>query len=95
MPSGFQSKDGTIGLRMPASDVALALIAACGCPLATTSANVSGNAAPAIFDELEDEILRSVEVIVKGAVPSSGVASTVVDCTGNTPRVLRQGSVQI
>jgi len=95
VPSGFQSKDGTIGLRMPASDIALALIAACGCPLATTSANVSGNAAPAIFDELEDEILRSVEVIVKGAVPSTGVASTVVDCTGNTPRVLRQGSVQI
>lgn len=95
VPSGFQSEDGTIGLRMPASDIALALIAACGCPLATTSANVSGNAAPAAFDELEDAILSSVDVIVKGAVHSSGVASTVVDCTGRTPRVLRQGSVQI
>ncbi|MDO5116972.1 MAG: L-threonylcarbamoyladenylate synthase [Eggerthellaceae bacterium] len=95
VPDGFQSKDGTIGLRMPASDIALTLIEACGCPLATTSANVSGNTAPAVFEELEGAILRSVEAVVKGTVPSSGVASTVVDCTNTSPRVLRQGSVRV
>ena len=90
----FQAEDGTIGLRMPRSDVALRLIEACGCPLATTSANLSGAAAPSSFDELEGSILDSVEAAVEGIVPSSGIASTVIDCTGAAPRILRQGSVR-
>lgn len=95
VPRAFQSEEGTIGLRMPASDIALALITACGCPLATTSANLSGSAAPATYDELEEDITQSVGAVVKGTVPSSGIASTVVDCTGKAPRVLRQGDVMI
>ena len=95
VPRAFQSEEGTIGLRMPASDIALALITACGCPLATTSANLSGSTAPATYDELEEPITHSVGAVIKGAVPSSGIASTVVDCTGKTPRVLRQGDVMI
>ena len=95
VPSSFQSDDGSIGLRMPASDIALELIAACGCPLATTSANRSGLSAPAAFEGLEDAIVRSAAAVVEGTVSSSGVASTVVDCTGKGPCVLRQGDVHI
>lgn len=95
VPAAFQSEDGTIGLRMPASEIALALIAACGCPLATTSANLSGSDAPAAFGELDEAVTRSAGAVVEGIVPSSGIASTVVDCTGERPRVLRQGSVPI
>ena len=95
VPNAFQSGDGSIGLRMPASDIALGLIAACGCPLATTSANLSGLTAPAAFEELEDAIVCSAAAVVKGTVSSSGIASTVVDCTGTGPRVLRQGDVHI
>ena len=42
VPPAFQSPAGTIGLRMPASEAALGLIRAAGCPLAVTSANLSG-----------------------------------------------------
>ena len=95
VPSAYRAPNGTIGLRMPASDIALALITACGCPLATTSANLSGSTAPATYDELEEAITHSVGAVVKGTVPSSGIASTVVDCTGKIPHVLRQGDVMI
>ena len=95
VPRAFRSEDGTIGLRMPASDVALALIGACGCPLATTSANLSGRDAPGAFEDLDREVVEGAAAVIRGTVPASGIASTVVDCTGDAPRILRQGDVRV
>ena len=49
VPAAFRSAAGSIGLRMPDNDTALELIEAVGCPLATTSANISGLQAPGAF----------------------------------------------
>lgn len=95
VPAAFQSREGTIGLRMPASSVALALIEAAGSPLATSSANLSGGPDPTSFDEIDAELLRAVPVAIDDACPASGIASTVVDCSRGTVEVLRQGAVQI
>lgn len=95
VPAAFQSREGTIGLRMPASPVALALIEAAGSPLATSSANLSGGPDPTSFDEIDAELLRAVPVAIDDACPASGIASTVVDCSRGTVEVLRQGAVQI
>ena len=94
VPEAFCSQEGTIGLRMPASEAALALIKAVG-PLATSSANVSGGRDPHAAEELDPQLVEGAAAVVQGEVPSSGVASTVVDCTGRDATVLRQGGIVI
>lgn len=95
VPSVFASRAGTIGLRMPDNAMARALIEAAGCPLATTSANISGRQAPGAFDALDPELAARVGIVVADEADGdkSGVASTVVDCTGDVPRIVRLGAV--
>lgn len=76
VPRAFQSPAGTIGLRMPASDAALELIAAVGCPLAATSANFSGERAPQSLDQLDPRFARSVGCVVGEEAPG-GVGSAL------------------
>ena len=97
VPRAFQSAQGTIGLRMPASDAALSLIRAVGAPLATTSANISGAPAPVKDAQLDGAVLEQVDAVVRGVdcVGGAGVASTVIDCTKAAPVVLRQGSIVV
>ncbi|WP_161959530.1 FAD-dependent protein [Adlercreutzia equolifaciens] len=123
VPAAFQSPAGTIGLRMPASEAALGLIRAAGCPLAVTSANLSGAADTARAEDLDRALVaRTAGLYLPGGVaaagiasgcaeatpsasarfaaadrlvppPASGTASTVLDCTGEAPRVLRAGAL--
>ena len=96
VPRAFQSEAGDIGLRMPDDALALQLIGAVGCPLAATSANFSGKPAPRSFDQADPEFLAQLPAVLEArpadAAPS-GVASTVLDCTCDPPRILRQGAV--
>ena len=95
VPASFQSQVGTIGLRMPANDTALALIRRVGSPLATTSANISGKAAVSRFESLDSQLLFTVGCALKDPAESlhSGVASTVIDCTGAGLALVREGGV--
>lgn len=95
VPAAFRSAAGSIGLRMPDNEAALELIEAVGCPLATTSANISGLQAPGAFDALDPDLAARVGVVVPddGDDDKSGVASTVIDCTVDPPRLLREGAV--
>jgi tRNA threonylcarbamoyl adenosine modification protein (Sua5/YciO/YrdC/YwlC family) len=81
----------TIGVRCPAHPVARKLCAAVG-PLATTSANLHGcpplTTAAAVASAFGD----AVAVVLDGGA-CTGLPSTVVDCTGATPTLLRQGGV--
>ena len=95
VPAAFQSDEGTIGLRMPDSAVALGLIDAVGCPVATTSANLSGCDPAARSGDVDTALASQVPVVGDGSDRPSGVSSTVVLCTGPEPRVLRQGSARI
>mgnify|MGYP003102023230 FL=1 len=95
VPAAFRSAAGSIGLRMPDNDTALELIAAVGCPLATTSANISGLQAPGAFDALDPRLAARVGVVMADDRDGdkSGIASTVVDCTVDPPRIVRAGAV--
>lgn len=81
----------TIGVRCPNHDVPQQLCAAVG-PLATTSANLHGQATPPTAAEVEGLFGDSVAVVVDGG-PCQGEPSTVVDLTGTTPRLVREGTV--
>jgi tRNA threonylcarbamoyl adenosine modification protein (Sua5/YciO/YrdC/YwlC family) len=84
----------TIGLRVPARDAPRALARGVG-PLPTTSANVSGLPeamdAAAIVEQLGD----AVDLVLDGGPAHGGPASTVVDCTGSSPRILRVGAIPL
>lgn len=81
--------DATIGIRCPAHPVPLALCRAVG-PLATTSANRHGEAPAVTASEVAEALGPGVEVILD-AGECRGRPSTVVDCTGQEPRLLREG----
>ncbi|HEY1118101.1 MAG TPA: L-threonylcarbamoyladenylate synthase [Acidimicrobiales bacterium] len=83
----------TIGLRCPDHDLIRALAARVG-PIATTSANRHGLPTPASAAQAADQLLGAVDLVVDGGA-LTGTPSTVVDLTGDVPRVLRQGAVMI
>lgn len=84
------SDDETIGVRCPDHPVPLALCQALG-PIATTSANRHGDA-PATTAVEVAALGALVDVILDGGT-CTGAPSTVVDCTGAEPRLLREGSL--
>jgi L-threonylcarbamoyladenylate synthase len=81
--------DATVGVRCPDHPVPLALCRAVG-PLATTSANRHGEPPVATAAELVTAFGAGVELVLD-AGPCRGAPSTVVDCTGDVPRLLREG----
>jgi L-threonylcarbamoyladenylate synthase len=82
-PSG-----GTIGVRVPAGSAVRELLAAYGGPLYATSANFSGEPAPAALDEVDPRVAEAVDVVVKGE-KGSGEASAVVDLSRGNVRLVR------
>ncbi len=89
----FRDKRGTVALRCPDIEVVQELIRASGGPIITTSANTSGNPPAASFAELEPRIIAAADLTLDGGETRHGVASTVVDCTGPEPVVMRDGAI--
>lgn len=83
--------DTTVGLRQPAHDVAIALCRAAG-PRPTTSANRHGEPSATTAKEVMAALGDEVAVVLDGG-RCEGQASTVVDCTGAQPALLRAGGV--
>ena len=86
------STKGTVMLRMPLHPVALELLRDVG-PMAVSSANVSGQPPAASAAEAEEQLGEKVAVYLDGGPSGEAVASTIVDLTGDDPRVLREGAV--
>ena len=85
---------GTVAVRMPDDPAALDLLGRTG-PLAVSSANVTGQPAATDADEAERMLGESVDVILDGGPSSGSAASTIVDCTGTRPRILREGAISV
>jgi L-threonylcarbamoyladenylate synthase len=83
----------TVALRAPANDVALAVITGVGEPVTGTSANLSGGPDPLSADEVRRQIGEKLDLILDGGPAEVGVPSTIVDCTGEEPVILREGAL--
>jgi len=92
----------TVGVRVPDHVVALALLKAFesigGKGVAAPSANRFGQVSPttaaAVVDEI-GEYLDSADQIIDGGACAVGVESTIIDCTGDVPRILRPGAITV
>jgi len=84
---------GKIGIRLAAHTVARALVEAVGNPITGTSANISGGTGCRQISELDPKIRRQVDIVLDGGPLKGGVGSTVVDVTGESPVLIREGEV--
>jgi len=92
----------SVGVRVPGHAVALALLEAFeragGMGVAAPSANRFGHVSPtsaaAVISELGD-FLSEDDLVLDGGACAVGVESTIIDCTGSRPRVLRPGAISI
>ncbi len=84
--------EGTVAVRLPDDDLARDLLRRTG-PLAVSSANRSGRPAATSADEAAAQLGEHAAVVLDGGRRDSSAASTIVDCTGATPRVLRVGAI--
>jgi L-threonylcarbamoyladenylate synthase len=91
-PAALTGGAPTIGLRVPDHPAPRALAAAVG-PIPTTSANVSGVAEAGDAAGIVDQLGDAIALVLDGGPAHGGPASTVVDCTVEPPRILRQGAV--
>jgi L-threonylcarbamoyladenylate synthase len=83
----------TIGLRMPAHPVALALLRAVGRGIAAPSANRFGRISPTTAEHVRSELGDRVDLILDGGACEVGLESTILDLSGEHPCVLRPGAV--
>jgi L-threonylcarbamoyladenylate synthase len=83
--------DATVGVRCPDHAVPRALCATVG-PLATSSANLHSEPTPETAGQVAEMFGDAVAVVLDGG-PCAGSPSTVVDCTGVEPKLLREGRI--
>lgn len=86
--------NGTVALRIPNHLAALALLARTG-PLAVTSANVTGRPAATTAEDAQEQLGLAVSVYLDAGDSPLGVASTIVDATGPSLSVVREGGVSL
>ena len=86
--------EGTVAVRLPDDDLARDLIRRTG-PLAVSSANRSGRPAATTAQEADQQLGEHAAVVLDGGPRASSAASTIVDCTAPTPRVLRVGAISV
>jgi L-threonylcarbamoyladenylate synthase len=91
-PAVLTGGASTIGLRVPDHDAPRALARGVG-PLPTTSANVSGLPEASDAATIVQQLGGSVDLVLDGGPAHGGPASTVVDCTGELPVILRVGAI--
>lgn len=85
----------TIGIRIPRHPVALALLHQFGSGLAAPSANRFGHISPTTAEAVREELRNEVDMVLEGGQSDVGVESTIIDVSGDEPRILRPGMVSV
>ena len=93
VPAIMVSNGETVGVRMPNHKLALDIIESAGGILATTSANISGEATPSSFVEISPIFKKRVDIVIDGGKCPIGTASTIIDMSKSKISILREGSI--
>lgn len=94
VPSSIRGRGETVGLRVPDHEQVRSLCEGLEDGIVTGSANFAGGIAPREVEQLDSELLRQVDVALRGEAGGT-MASTVVDATVTPMRIVRQGPVKI
>ncbi len=93
LPPGLCSDTGKVGVRLVGHPVATALVEAAGTAVTGTSANLSGAGGCDRIGAIDRLVIDSVDMILDAGILAGGPGSSVVDVTGRTPLLLREGAV--
>jgi len=93
IPGVISAGGDKVAIRIPNHIVPLALIHGLGAPIIGTSANISDKPSPVTAQEVEQQLGSQVDLIIDMGRCPGGLESTVVDVTGETPVILRQGII--
>lgn len=93
VPDAVTGGQDTVGLRVPDHPVALALLKAFGGGIAAPSANRFGRVSPTSTAHVIAEFGTAVDCVIDGGACRVGLESTILDLSGDHPRVLRPGAV--
>lgn len=93
VPDIVTSGGSTVGIRMPANEIALELINRAGVPLATPSANISDKPSKTNIKNVMSDFPEGVDCFIDGGKSKIGVASTIVQVIDGVPHILRQGTI--
>ena len=83
----------TLAIRVPSSPTAQAFLKAVDLPIAAPSANLSKHVSPVTARHVYEDFAGRIPLILDGGACSGGIESTVLDCTGKVPQILREGLV--
>ncbi len=83
----------TVGLRMPANEIAQAVLMALDGPVTGTSANLSGGPDPVSAEDVLSQLGDHVDLILDAGPCEHGIGSTIVDCSRDKPVILREGAI--
>jgi L-threonylcarbamoyladenylate synthase len=86
---------GTVGVRVPGSEVARALAEAAGGALVSTSANLSGGPPPDRVEALDPALVARVDRVLDAGPTPGGLPSTVIALDGGAPRLVRPGAIAL
>lgn len=90
VPDLLQTKQKTVGIRMPDNNICAALVAELGVPIVTTSANLSGEDPIGDPREIFRALNNDLDMIIDGGILTTDVSS-VVSLIGDTPLLIRAG----
>ena len=93
IPDILTANSDTVGIRMPENEISLKLIEYAGVPIATSSANISGQESNTKVNENLKELKEKVDVFIDGGESKIGIASTVVQIINGSPKILREGII--
>ncbi|MCL4338759.1 L-threonylcarbamoyladenylate synthase [Patescibacteria group bacterium] len=94
IPPPVRGNGKNIGFRIPDHEIALRLISGVGVPILGPSANLHGQATPYRFEDIDKLLVKKVDYVLFGKCKAGNV-STVIDCSGEKWKILRQGAVRI
>lgn len=90
MLKAFLAKNKTVGIRIPANKICLAITKKLGNPIISTSLNISGQAVLTNPNQLAKKMLNKIDLIIdSGTLP--GTPSSIIDLSGQAPVILREG----
>lgn len=95
-PKIFVNRKKTIGIRIPDNPIVMALLEELGRPILTTSLKTEDDILEYYTDPdlLEEEFHKLVDMVIDGG-PGGIIPSTLVDCTGPEPEIIRQGAGEL
>lgn len=83
----------TVGFRIPAAPTVQRVVGMLGAPLAASSANRHGDASPTTCAAAVAEVGEFCAIALDGGPTAAGIDSTVIDCSGDEPAILREGAI--